>query len=257
MSTTQQTGCVLYKPKQGTLWGNYAIDTTIQELLELIKKNNQYFLVIAAILEQYKNPDDDDETKKIRNADLINIADRYPNTKESKGDTEELISLLDRLYSLSSQDIGDIRGKVLEAVIYHYGPRNFPVSEDTIRCLEAVIAYETETNVLGGNGCDFDFTYHRDCGKIGSIPDYFECKATIDGMVKIGQSMSLLKPQKLNKWQYAKAIYEGLNSQANIQPNIYFACFNSKTEDIQQHINNEGYNCVKILNNKDIFNMLT
>ncbi|MED4533210.1 hypothetical protein [Metabacillus fastidiosus] len=255
MSTTQ-VKCVLYNPKKGTEWDDYEISIFIQDLLNIIEKNKQYFLVIANILEKYRDPDNDEETKNKRNLDLMDFVKLYPQTNNNKVETQRLSLVLDTLYSKSSQDVGDIRGKVLEAIIYKYAPKNFPLSSSTVKCLEAIISYEETTNILGGNDCDFDFTYHDQNGNTSTVPDYFECKATIDGMVKVGQPMNQLKSNKLRKWQYAKGIFDNLKSQAGIKPNIYFACFNSRTEDIQQHVDSEGYNCVSILNNKDIFRML-
>ncbi|MCA1035713.1 hypothetical protein LCL90_13830 [Bacillus infantis] len=255
MSTTQLQS-VLYRPKKGTSWENYEINMFIQELLTIIENNSQYFLVISNILERYNDPDNDDETKNNRNLDLVSITKLYPQTKDNVAETQKLIEALDNLYSKSSQDLGNIRGKVLEAVIYKYAPKNFSISPNTVKCLESIISYGEDINVLGGNGCDFDFTYHDNNGSASTVPDYFECKATIDGMVKINEPMSQLKPQKLKKWEYARGIFNDLLRCANMRPNIYFACFNSRTEDIQSHVSSEGYDCVVILNNKDIYRMM-
>ncbi|MFJ8099434.1 hypothetical protein [Lysinibacillus sp. NPDC096212] len=252
MSKTQ-VKCVSYSPKNGTEWGNYEIDTFIQGLLDLIEKNNLYFLVIANILEKYKNPDNDPQTKKLRNLDLMSYFKAYL-IKDNEEEKKSLSDLLDILYSKTSQDVGDIRGKFLEAVIYKYAPKNIPLLPNTIKCVEAIISFEEQT--LGGNDCDFDFTYHGDNGSTSEIPDYFECKATIDGMVQVGQPMNVLKKSKLKKWEYAKEIYNQLSIQAGIVPKIYFTCLNSRVEDIQTHVNNEGYGCVTILNNKDIYRMI-
>ncbi|MBE1556432.1 hypothetical protein [Sporosarcina limicola] len=256
MTTTTHTQYILYKPKKGITWDNYEINDFIVGLLEIIEKSNQYFLVIANILERYKNPDNDSSSQYVRNRDLEDIVIRYPEIKDNTEKTKELIQLLNSLYSMSSQSIGDIRGKVLEAIIYKYGPKNFAISADTVRCLEAIISYETENNILGINNSDFDFTYHDSNGITSSIPDYIECKATIDGSVQVGVPMSDLKPGKLKKWDYAKSIFESLKKNAGIEPNIYLACLNSHIADVQEHVNLEGYSCVTILNNKEIFRLI-
>lgn len=254
MNTTQVRH-VLYKPKNNVTWDAYEILDFIQGLLDIIEKNKEYFLVIAKILEKYKAPDDDTAVAEYRNKELQDTVILYSQIKDNKGDTALLINLLNQLYSRSSQEIGDIRGKVLEAVIYKYGPKNFNLSDKTIKCLEAIISYESEENILGVNGSDFDFAFHDSDGNIDAIADYFECKATLDESVNIGQPMSSLRPRKLKKWDYAKSIFQQLELEG-LKPNIYFACLNIYTEDIQSHINNNGYDCVEILNAQKIFRML-
>jgi len=243
--STQQLADIDYRPREHEDWSNYQIIACVDRVIEFIKQEPDFFLLLAQIMREYRNPDVDEETKQDRNDDIAELIAIDPKLKNKDAKTVELFqSLIDDLYSEQDARTDKVRGNVLEAIIYHFGPKCFDRSSSTQKFLDAQIYHNGQQ--VGGNNCDFDFVFHEELTERQA--DYFECKATIEGTaLPPGTPIDQMNRKRKKKLDFAKEVHHYFQTNTTFRPTILFACFNAEVTGFQKFLAENDLGCVEIM----------
>jgi hypothetical protein len=226
----------------------------IEQLIDFIKKDKEYFLIIANLLCIYDTPDSDSDMTEERSKhlnELLIIKGLYDNRPNDE--ITEFKALIEELYEQKPGILSDTRGEILEAIIYRYGSNNISNPINLTSYYEPQI-FDRGT-LVGGNNCVIDVVIHDNRGSTNHVANYIECKAAIHSFIDL-RFFPRLSKKKRNKWNYIKDIYSYISSKYFI-PKIYIASYSNDVYDYQQKLNQNSLDYVTILCDEDIYSMIS
>ncbi|MEH7303219.1 hypothetical protein [Neobacillus drentensis] len=226
----------------------------IDKIIEFVKKEKEYFIVLANLLHLYDTPDTDSAEKEERIQDLDDlIQTKGLDVIRTDEEITEFKAVIEDLYEEKPFPLSQTRGTILEAIVLTFGPRSITSPVNLLRYNEPQI-YDN-TSLIGGNNCVIDAVFHDDRETSTHIAEYIECKASIDSLIKLRYFPRASKKAR-KKWSYIKSVYAYLSTNY-FTPSIFIACYNYDVTDYQDKLNQNGLGHIIILNDEEVYNMIS
>jgi hypothetical protein len=226
----------------------------IEKIIEFVKKEKDYFIVLANLLNVYDTPDTDAAEKEERIQDLDDLLiTKGLDENRTEEEITKFKAIIEELYEEKPDHLSKTRGTILEAIVLKYGPRSIVNPVKLLSYNEPKI-FDDE-DLIGENNCVIDAVFHDDRGTDRHAAEYIECKAAINSFINLRHFPRSSGSAK-KKWKYIRKVYNYI-SRKYFNPTIYIACYNYDVVDYQQILNKNGMGHVTILNDEDIYNMIS
>lgn len=188
----------------------------VVEIVDKVKANPKVFKYIARIFSTYKK-----NSEKLK-TEIYQYIDKVLESPRLNLDSELIIQLsgiIKEIYELDLNKFNQIRGEILENVVYLYGPVSYGLKRNIVY-IEPVV--EDKGMIVGESDvkCDFVFLYSKSCPI-----EFDECKADIGNVIPKDYPFEKAKPSHRNKVIYLDNVYKYLKENYCV-PKIYFACYN-------------------------------
>ncbi|WP_144559889.1 hypothetical protein [Shouchella miscanthi] len=221
------------------------LDHKINQMITLIKQHNEFLLLLLDILNRYKSPykNPDDTVQRIEELEsLIIISDEMIDIPTNKKDLFK--NYLDQLYYLSENELHDARGDILEEIVYSL---SLYVFKSKYR--ESKLYFDNDSNYIGETEHNFDSVFD-----LGSKFELMECK--VDVSTFLNHRRGYFKRKARRKLKYMREVHNTLKTEG-YKNSVYLVCSNLNVADETRALNENGYECVKILNREDLYEICT
>lgn|SRR5690625_1010811 len=220
-------------------------DKHVISVVEQLVQHPELFVQVSRIFTDYNTaPSDTEEVNE-----YVDSLFHSPKVKSPTDVIEKLITAIRSIYSLNTEHFNSIKSKILEKIIYEFGPFTEGLERKQI-FIEPTIKDGDYTVGESDNKCDFVF-YEKNEKPLELI----ECKSNISSIIPKKLSFENSQRSAQKKVSYLHRAYVYLE-ETYCKPFIYFACYNayikSEKRNLQEHW---GYPHISILNPEIILKM--
>lgn len=213
-------------------------DKYVTSIVEQLVQYPELIVQVSRMFTDYNTVPPDLEEINEHVADLLHS----PKIKTPTDITKKLATTIRSIYMLNPEHFNSIKAKVLENLIYIFGPFTTGLKRRQV-FIEPTI--KDGGHIVGESNMKCDFVFYE---KNEKPLEFVECKSNIYSVIPKTLPFERAQAQIKKKITYLHHAYVYLE-EAYCRPFIYFACYNSHIESEKRNLQeNWGYPHISISN---------
>lgn len=212
------TKSLVFKSNKGI-----SLKPLVTQVVEEIRENKDIFIVISRVFSQYTKSGEAIVPEVVRQL-RRHLDIQFDSLSEEKIDL--VCQLISNIYRLDESKFSDVKSKILESTVYHFGPVSSSIKgNSSFKChVEPTILFGDFVVGESENKCDLVF-YNDETRVI----EFIECKARIETVIPWNLSFDKVKKSVQDKVKYLEKVRLFFIEHQG-DPSVYLACFTSNYE---------------------------